>query len=192
MRPQLFGFIGLSSLLLCGSALIAKQSEPERFLGEGVIVAFHTKWRHPIKSYSSHGVGTPADLWIVRIDRWVTTGIEGKYFLVDYPVLKAAVNDDAINRKLRFHVRKPAEGDGSNPCAEMIRAVRSPGFKRTGQGTDDVIPPLKDLGCLVADEPPDVIGTEHHKLSGDKNADELRGEGIIVAFQKYNRYRQKP
>ncbi len=185
-------------VLLSFASIAAAQSQPEQLTGEGAIVAFHKQWRHPIKPYSSHGIGTPADLWIVRIDRWMSGGMEGKYFLVDYAVLKAAVSGKEINQRLRFQFRKPAEGDGPRPCEgptsvgiglhAKIRPAGMSDFQRTQAGRTDSIPPLKDLACLIADEPPMRLDVQRQELSAKEKAEELRGEGAIVAFQKYDRY----
>jgi hypothetical protein len=198
MKRQLPILAALAVLLPFASIAVAAQSQSEQLTGEGTIVAFHKQWRHPIKPYSSHGIGTPADLWIVRIDRWTTSGIEGQYFRVDYAVLRAAVSDKEIKQKLRFQFRKPAEGDGPKPCEgptsvgiglhAKIRPARMSDFQRTQAGRTDSIPPLKDLACLIADEPPTRLDAQRHELSPKEKAEELRGEGAIVAFQKYDRY----
>jgi hypothetical protein len=191
--------LAIVAVLLSFASTVTAQSQPGgKLTGEGTIVAFHKQWRHPVKPYSSHGIGTPADLWIVRIDRWTNSGIEGKYFLVEYEVSKAAVSNQEINQEFRFQFRKPAEGDGPRPCEgptsvgvelhSKIRPARMSDFQRTRAGRTDSIPPLKDLTCLIADEPPMRLGAQRHELSAEEKTEELRGEGAIVAFQKYDRY----
>jgi hypothetical protein len=164
------GVLALSALL--GTAPIPmSQSQSEQLVAEGTIVAFHKQWRHPVTPYSSKGTGTPADIWIVRVNRWTSGSVEGTYFLVEYWLYERAVDDKEINRsELRFQFRKPREADGQQPCQGItrvgstrtfkFRSMRMDDFQRTEPGRTDAIPPLKELPCLIAEKPPGAISTE--------------------------------
>ncbi len=165
MKFQLPSIFTLAVLLSLGSTVATSQSQSE-LRGEGVVVAFHKQWRHPVTPYSSKGTGTPADIWIIRVDRWLTGSIEGRYFLVQYSLYERAVSDREIKQQLRFRVRKTQPGDGPQPCQGMTRVNSSPPFKlrpmqlsdfrRTEAGRSDAIPQLKELSCLIAEKPPTV------------------------------------
>lgn len=148
-------------VLLSFASTVTAQSQPEQLTGEGAIVAFHKQWRHPIwnpKGREMSEFATRADLWIVRIDRWVSGSAPGKYFLVDYMLHERAVSNREINQpKLRFRLRLPQESEGPKPCFGVTTEGQMADFRQTQTGSTDSIPPLKDLGCLVAEKPPKVI-----------------------------------
>ena len=149
------------AVLLFFASILAAQSQPEQLTGEGAIVAFHKQWRHAVwnpKGREMSEFATRADLWIVRIDRWVSGNVPGKYFLVDYMLYERAVSNREINQpKLRFRLRAPQESEGPKPCFGVTTEGQMGDFQRTHPGRTDSIPPLKDLGCLVAEKPPTVI-----------------------------------
>lgn len=165
-RPSLVGV----AVLLVFVSLATAQSQPQQLTGEGAIVAFHRHWRHPVWNPEGREMSefaTRADLWIVRMDRWIDGSARGRYFLVQYMLYQRAVTDEETNQpRLRFQLRKPQEGDGSKPCEGLtstgreqstLRPKRITDFQRTRVGLADSVPPLKDLPCLIAEKPPIVV-----------------------------------
>ncbi|HWR15057.1 MAG TPA: hypothetical protein VN577_09520 [Terriglobales bacterium] len=161
MKGQLLTLALVAVLVPVVSVAAAAQSQPEQLTGEGAIVAFHKQWRHPVwnsKSREMSEFATRADLWIVRIDRWMSGRAEGKYFLVNYMLYERAVSNREVNQsKLRFHLRAPQEAEGPKPCLGVAAGGRMTDFQRTQPGQTDSIPRLKDLPCLVAEKPPTVV-----------------------------------
>ena len=157
----------LAALLPFGS-IAAAQSQPE-LVGEGTVVAFHKQMRNPVtpKGREMQEFATRTDLWIVRIDQWNSGTKPLGYFLVQYWLYDRAVTDEEINQsKLRFRFREPGEMDGKQPCEGRTRTESDPfkframhigDFKRTRAGSNDLIPPLKELSCLIVEKPPTVV-----------------------------------
>jgi hypothetical protein len=176
----------LAALLWVNPVATRGQSQSDQLVGDGAIVAFHKQWRHPVTPYSSKGAGTPADIWIIRVDRWATGSAEGRYFLAKFSLYEHAVSDQEINQPLRFRVRKAQPGDGPQPCEGMTRVSSNPPFKlrpmrigdfqQTESGHSDSIPPLKDLPCLIVEKPPVVVrASKEEPISVD---------GAVVATQR--------
>ncbi len=154
-KTQLLIPVAVAVALLVGSAASTAQSQGKQLRGDGAIVAFHKQWRHPVKPFSAKGFGTPADIWIVRIDRWTEGNVEGKYFLVSYMLYEKAVSKQQINQPgLRFRFRKPEEQDGPRPCRGF--PLRMDDFQRTKPGLTEKIPPVVELPCLIAVKPPEA------------------------------------
>ena len=162
-------FVG-AVVLLSLAPIATAQSQPEQLSGEGAIVAFHKQWRHPVwnpKDREMSEFATRADLWIVRIDRWINGSPGGKYFLVQYMLHERAVSDEEVNQpRLRFQLRMPQESEGPKPCQGLtstglgqvaLRPKENEDFQRTQVGRADSIPPLKDLACLIAEKPPTLV-----------------------------------
>lgn len=172
MKRKLPTIVALVILLsLTGMA----QSEPEQLIGEGIIVAFQKYDRHRKRPHQ-RGMGTFVEEWIVRIDRW-ENGTKGPgYFLVTYEkVSQRALSDEEINRaKWRFAFREPIFHEaescaGSVPVASkggtshQFRPATVKDFQRTKAGMSDLIPPLKELPCLIADEPPIQVKAQRQR-----------------------------
>lgn len=167
--PTIVALVILSSLI--GMA----QSEPEQLIGEGTIVAFQKYDRHREKPYQ-RGIGTFVEEWIVRIDRWESGTKDLGYFLVTYEkASQYALSDEEMNRpKWRFAFREPifhevescagyAPGPTKEGTSNQSRPVAMKDFQRTKAGTSDLIPPLKELPCLIANEPPTEVKAEGEK-----------------------------
>jgi hypothetical protein len=83
------------------------------------------------------------------------------------------VTDEEINQpKLQFRFREPGEMDGKQPCEDKtrtesdpfkFRAMRIGDFKRTRAASNDLIPPLKDLSCLIIEKPPTVVKAQEQR-----------------------------
>jgi hypothetical protein len=154
------------ALVVLWSLVGTAQSVPEQLIGDGAIVAFQKYDRHREKPYQM-GIGTFLEEWIVRIDRWENGTKSLGYFLVSYEkVSQRALSDEEINRpKWRFAFREPifheaesCAGNAPVPSKDgtsyRSRPAAMKDFQRTKVGMSDVIPPSKDLPCLVANEPP--------------------------------------
>lgn len=163
---KLLAILVLVVQLSVGPIAETAQREPEQLIGEGRIVAFQKYDRHREKPYQN-GIGTFVEEWIVRIDKWETGAKKPGYFLVTYEkVSQRALSDEEINQpKWRFIFREPIfhEADscaGSVPVpskdgtAHQTRPASMKDFQRTKAGKSEIIPSLKDLPCLIADEPP--------------------------------------
>lgn len=191
MKPRTLGTVGLLALLTLG--LLATAESESEFVGEGAILAFHKQWRHPITPEAPERgeFGTRADLWIVRIDRWIGERLEGKYFLVEYLLYERAVTPAEVQLPaLRFRFRKPKAIDGK-ACNGMTRvnwdhpfkyrAMRMKDFQRTEPGRADTIPPLKNLPCLIMEKPPTAVQPQQNR-SGKESAD-TEAEGSNLHLQ---------
>lgn len=160
LRAILVGTLGL-----VGSTTPMGQVQVENVIGEGPIVAFDRQSRHRAMPYT-RGTGTYIELWIVRIDRWVTEKRTKRYFLVQYKLKERAVNDQQINHPtLRFTLREPGPHD-FRPCVWSVfgddksssgRRMTLSDFERTKPGHSDPIPPLEELPCLIAEKPPTPV-----------------------------------
>jgi hypothetical protein len=163
------------ALVILSSLIGMAQSEPEQLIGEGTIVAFQKYDRHREKPYQ-RGMGTFVEEWIVRIDRWESGTKSLGYFLVTYEkVSQRALSDEEMNRpKWRFAFREPifheAESCAGNApvpskdgTSHQSRPAAMKDFQRTKAGMSDLIPPLKELPCLIANEPPTEV-----KAHGEK------------------------
>jgi len=166
-----FRSLGLLTLLFSFATALGAMSQSEQLVAEGTIVAFHKQWRHQVTPYSSQGTATPADIWIVRVNRWTSGKVEGTYFLVCYWLYERAVDNKEINQpQLRFQLRKPREADGQKPCEGITRVgweppfkfrpMRMDDFRRTEPGRADAIPPPKKLPCLIMHKPPTAVRSE--------------------------------
>jgi hypothetical protein len=171
MKHKSLSLVTLAVLLSFGS-IAAAQSEPEQFIGEGTIVAFQKYNRHPEKPHQ-RGMGNFVEEWIVRIDRWETGTKSPGYVLVSYDQVSVrALSDKEINQsKWRFTFREPifheaesCAGNAPLPAEQgattvRFRPARMKDFQRTELGKSDVFPPLKDMPCLIAEEPPAMLDT---------------------------------
>jgi hypothetical protein len=143
----------------------------QQFIGEGAIVAFQKHDRHRERPYQQ-GMGTFVEEWIVRIDTWQTGNKNSGYFLVTYEkVAQRAFSDQELDRsKWRFTFREPIFHEAES-CAGSVpvrskdgtshqsRPAQMTDFQRTKAGVSAPIPPLKDLPCLIANEPPTEVKT---------------------------------
>ena len=173
MRQTILNTITLA-VLLSMSAVAMAQSQSE-LVGEGTVIAFHKQMRNPVtpKGRKMQEFATRTDLWIVRIDRWDSGTKPLGYFLVQYWLYQRAVTDEEINQpKLQFRFREPGEMDGKQPCEDKtrtesdpfkFRAMRIGDFKRTRAASTDLIPPLKDLSCLIIEKPPTVVKAQEQR-----------------------------
>lgn len=135
--------------------------------GEGVVIAFQKKSRHSVTP-AMGGIATPAEFWIVRIDKWEEgRSKRQKYILVQFNLYERAVSDREINsNRISFRLRE-RRADEHTDCLGSVsvgdrrsakyRNVRLSDYQRTKAGSADKIPPLKSLSCFIADEPPIVI-----------------------------------
>jgi hypothetical protein len=167
MRHTVLNAMTLAVLLSLSAAAVA-QSQPE-LVGEGTVIAFHKQMRNSVtpKGREMQEFATRTDLWIVRIDRWDSGTKPVGYFLVQYWLYERAVTDEEINQpKLQFRFREPGEMDGKQPCEGgtrtesdpfKFRAMRVGDFQRTRTSGSDLIPPLKELPCLIVEKPPTVV-----------------------------------
>jgi len=183
MKLKLPTIVALVILLsLVGMA----QSEPEQFVGEGTIVAFQKYDRHREKPYQ-RGMGTFVEEWIVRTDRWESGAKSLGYFLVTYEkVSQRALSDEEMNRpKWRFAFREPIFHEAES-CAGNVPVPAKDGtshqsrpaamrdFQRTKAGMSDLIPALKELPCLIANEPPTEVKAQRDKATENTDTVDLR------------------
>lgn len=139
------------SLSLFASANPTEETS-ETIVAEGKIVAFHKDWRHPTKPISIISLGTRADIWIVRVDRWTQGELKGQYFLVTYNVLEDAVSDAKLRRpRLIFTFRHPAHST-EKPCPSAKMNLRDFRWTTASKVTD--LPDLSKIPCLLSDKPP--------------------------------------
>jgi hypothetical protein len=171
------------------SAVAMAQQAPGQFKGEGTIVAFQKYDRYREKPHQS-GMGTFVEEWIVRIDRWEGVTKNAGYFLVTYEkVSQRALSDEEMNQeKWRFTFREPIFHEAES-CAGSVplpsedgashrsRPARMEDFRRTKPGVSVAIPPLKDLPCLIANEPPVAVTTS-------KVEQPISVDGAVVAIQR--------
>ena len=113
------------------------------------------------------GLGTFAESWIVRIDRWEDdTRKDQKYLLVEFNLYERGLTDCEINAKrLKFRLRNRRENEHTDCTGSVFtssdsyetRSAELSDYERTEPGKADDLPPLKSLPCLIADKPPIVI-----------------------------------
>jgi hypothetical protein len=159
--------------LLCFLCLIAlggrqtvSQSIPKSFVGTGMIVAVQKYDRHRERP-AENGLGTPAEEWIVRIDKWNGGSEVPGFFLVSYRALTTrALSDEEMNDlKWQFTVREPVDYE-SRYCAGDAPVWSNSGsllgtrpallkdFIRTRKGETMMLPPFGGLRCMVELVPP--------------------------------------
>jgi hypothetical protein len=161
------------ALLSCGGTSVA-QSEPERFVGRGRIVAFQKYDRHRKRPYQ-RGLGTFVEEWIVYVDKWYTGNRSAGYFLVDYTAvsLRALSDREMTERTWNFSFREPRWHEAES-CAGMAPVPSKEGnvpqqrpatiedFQRTQIGQAGAIPPLKELACLIVEKLPESVALTQH------------------------------
>lgn len=179
--------------LLSFSSMAVTQSPPE-LIGEGTVVAFHKQMRNPVtpQNREMQEFATRTDLWIVRIDRWDSGTKPLGYYLVEYWLYDRAVTDEEINQpKLRFGFREPGKMDGKQPCEGRthteadpfkFRDMRIGDFQRTRTGSNDLIPPLKELPCLIVEKPPTVVKADEttSKVDSYENHNQVDYRPLVV------------
>lgn len=151
-------FAVLLTLLPASTLFAQDKAEPKEYVGEGVVVAFQKHNRYPDNG-PVRGVAHFVEFWIVRIDKWpddIEPLKDSKYFRVQYNLYFGGVPDSKINAtKLRFTLREVRE----NEHTDCYGSEREPSdYVRTTPGQKDSIPPFDSLPCLIADQPPIVIG----------------------------------
>jgi hypothetical protein len=167
MRRNLTLIIFMFIFLVVACPVLSQdQAKPKEIVGEGIVVAFQKKARHPVKPYTK-GIATFAEFWIVRIDKWEDeTRKDQRYLLVEFNLYERGLTDCEINAKtLKFALRERRENEHTD-CTSLVfassdsyetRPAELSDYERTKPGKLDEIPPLKSLPCLIADKPPVVI-----------------------------------
>ncbi|HYR77923.1 MAG TPA: hypothetical protein VEM96_19055 [Pyrinomonadaceae bacterium] len=161
----LISFVFIVLVLTC-PVLSQDQPKPKETVGEGVVVAFQKKMRYPVKPYT-RGLGTFAEFWIVRMDKWEDeTRNDKKYLLVEFNLYERGLTDCEINaKKLQFTLRERRENEHTDCTGSTFKSSDSnetrpaelSDYERTKPGKLEELPPLKSLPCLIADKPPIVI-----------------------------------
>jgi hypothetical protein len=165
-KKLLISFCLVVLTMLPHTAICQTQDKLKDVVAEGTIVAFQRRTRHRVKP-DTKGIATYVELWIVRIDKWLSKSTENeKYILVKYELSERGISDDEINsQRLKFVLR--AHQEKNDDCLGTVlvgdsppyqeRPINESDYERTKSGESEIIPPLQNLPCFSTERPPIVI-----------------------------------
>ena len=142
----------LLTFVVAGSLALAAPSDNEPISADGVVVAVQ-KTKDEVRMYDPNSMGDLVEVWMVRIDKW-TRSERPTFILVEYAHRDAILKDSELDStEWRFDIR-PAPPAKRDTCMSWWTQT----FMPTALGTDQKLPPPKELGCFLMKKQPVAIG----------------------------------
>jgi hypothetical protein len=155
-------------LCLFSAGLVAAQAV-QRYVAEGMVVAFQKNNRCPTCEGKSRSIALPFENWIVRIDKWDDEKFsENEFILVNYQMYDRSLSESEIHKKLKFVLRERGEHEQNHDCVGnvsykkgehyFLRPAEFGDYGLTEPDKIETIPPdFKKLPCFIVEELPTVV-----------------------------------